>query len=118
MRKLIILLILIASFIFIGYTSLGLVGYYSNASLPRAASIPPPPPEHLFEKANRSPQSTAIAGAPGAVLAHVPPRSISFDVFGLKIGINEQTPWESIFKLMFAVLGTYVGIRLTNKYVK
>lgn len=47
-----------------------------------------------------------------------PPASIGMEAGPIKINMSENTPWESIIKLICVVLTTYLGIKVINKYVK
>ena len=47
-----------------------------------------------------------------------PPPPMQAEAGPLKIVIDSATPWESIAKLMTSILGTYLGIKFINKYVK
>lgn len=47
-----------------------------------------------------------------------PPPVIGVEAGPLKVVITEETPWSSIAKLLVTVLGTFLGIRLINKYIK
>jgi carbon starvation protein CstA len=46
------------------------------------------------------------------------PSLIGMEAGPIKVNINESTPWESIVKMMSTVLGTYLGFKIINKYVK
>jgi len=47
-----------------------------------------------------------------------PPPMMGMEAGPIKINISEETPWLSIVKLLTTVLGTYLGIKVINKYVK
>lgn len=47
-----------------------------------------------------------------------PPPMMSVEAGTVKVVISEETPWISIAKMLTTVLGTYLGIKLINKYVK
>ena len=46
-----------------------------------------------------------------------PPPTISLAAGGVEVVIDESTSWHSIAKLMATVLGTYLGVKVINKYV-
>ena len=46
-----------------------------------------------------------------------PPPPIGGSVGPVSFYINEDTPWQSIIKLISVVVGTYLGIKLINKYI-
>jgi hypothetical protein len=52
------------------------------------------------------------------VMAPPPPPMIGMEAGPVKVNISEDTPWESIAKLVSTVLITYLGIKLINKYVR
>lgn len=52
------------------------------------------------------------------LVAAPPPPSIGGEVGPVKFYINEDTPWQSIAKLMVVILGTHLGIKTINKYIK
>lgn len=47
-----------------------------------------------------------------------PPPVMGLEAGPIKVILSEETPWASIIKLLSVVLGTYLGIKLINKYVK
>ena len=47
-----------------------------------------------------------------------PPPVIGVEAGPVKVIITEETPWSSIAKLLVTILGTILGIRLINKYIK
>jgi hypothetical protein len=47
-----------------------------------------------------------------------PPPPMQMEAGPLKVVIDSATPWESIAKLICSILGTYLGIKVINKYVK
>lgn len=47
-----------------------------------------------------------------------PPPVIGVEAGPVKVIITEETPWSSIAKLLVTILGTFLGIRLINKYIK
>lgn len=47
-----------------------------------------------------------------------PPPVIGVEVGPVKVIITEETPWSSIAKLLVTILGTFLGIRLINKYIR
>ena len=105
-RKILISIIMLLCLGGITYVSLGSFAHYMRSSMPNAVPIMPPP-----KSTNDS------SPLPPPVAVTVTP-SMKVSVAGMSIDISEQTPWESIFKLLFIILGTYVGIRLTNKYIR
>lgn len=143
-RKLIIGFIVLLALLFAGYTLLGTKAHFDRKSrvyAPKPVAIaPPPPPSNIctdlkeaaktgctyvppekLEEWKREQAAVAKSMKSSPVPAmDMPPVSstMSFEVAGLKLAISEQTPWESIFKLIATVLLTHLGIRLTNKYVK
>ena len=52
-----------------------------------------------------------VAGLP-------PPPPMQMEAGPLKVVMDSETPWESIAKLVSTILGTYLGIKIINKYVK
>lgn len=46
------------------------------------------------------------------------PSVVGMEAGPIKISISEETPWETIAKLVSTVLVTYLGIKTINKYVK
>lgn len=46
------------------------------------------------------------------------PKAIGLEAGPVKAVIDPDTPWEGIAKLIVTVVGTYLGIRLVNKYIK
>lgn len=46
-----------------------------------------------------------------------PPPTISLSAGGVEVVIDESTTWHSIAKLIATVLGTYLGVKVINKYV-
>lgn len=55
---------------------------------------------------------------PKPLMMPAPPPVIGVEAGPLKVVITEATPWSSIIKLLVTVLGTFLGIKLINKYVK
>lgn len=51
-------------------------------------------------------------------VAMPPPPMMGMEAGPIKVNISEETPWSSIAKLLSTVLGTYLGIKVINKYVK
>ena len=47
-----------------------------------------------------------------------PPPVIGVEAGPIKVMITDETPWSSIFKLLATILGTFLGIRLINKYIR
>lgn len=47
-----------------------------------------------------------------------PPPVIGVEAGPVKVMITEETPWSSIAKLLVTILGTFLGIRLINKYIR
>lgn len=47
-----------------------------------------------------------------------PPPMMSVEAGTVKVVLSQDTPWMSIAKMLTVVLGTYLGIKLINKYVK
>lgn len=42
----------------------------------------------------------------------------SIEAGPIKVVIDSATDWITVFKMVFTVLGTYLGIRVINKYIK
>lgn len=55
---------------------------------------------------------------PKPLMMPAPPPVIGVEAGPLKVVITEATPWSSIVKLLVTILGTFLGIKLINKYVK
>ena len=55
---------------------------------------------------------------PKPLMMPAPPLVIGVEAGPLKVVITEETPWSSVAKLLVTVLGTFLGIRLINKYIK
>lgn len=55
---------------------------------------------------------------PKPLMMPAPPPVIGVEAGPLKVVITDETPWSSIAKLLVTVLGTFLGIRLINKYIK
>lgn len=43
---------------------------------------------------------------------------MSLEVPGVKVSIDEGTSWTTIAQTIVAVLGSYFGVKLINKYIK
>ena len=110
-RNIIIGAILSAALISGLYVSLGLGAHIERKHRPHVAAMRPPPPPPVA-----IPNASKPVTLPPVVVESTP--TMKINVAGMSIDISEQTPWESIFKMLFIVLGTYAGIRLTNKYIK
>lgn len=55
---------------------------------------------------------------PKPLMMPAPPPVIGVEAGPLKVVITNETPWSSVAKLLVTVLGTFLGIRLINKYIK
>ena len=55
---------------------------------------------------------------PKPLMMPAPPLVIGVEAGPLKVVITEETPWSSVAKLLVTVLGTFLGIRVINKYIK
>ena len=42
----------------------------------------------------------------------------SIEAGPIKITLSNVTDWMTVFKMMFATLGTYAGIKIINKVIK
>ena len=42
----------------------------------------------------------------------------SIEAGPIKVVIDQTTDWITVFKMVFTVLSTYLGIRLINRYIK
>ena len=42
----------------------------------------------------------------------------SIEAGPIKITLSNATDWQTVFKMMVTVLGTYAGIKLINKYIR
>ena len=91
-KTLIGLVIIVAAYLVISY-GMDVYDHYFMRKLmieaPKAVGLPPPPPPMMGMEAGP-----------------------------IKVNISEETPWSSIAKLLATVLGTYLGIKVINKYVK
>ena len=47
-----------------------------------------------------------------------PKNTDSIEAGPLKITLSNVTEWNTVFKMMFTILGTYAGIKVINKYIK
>ena len=53
------------------------------------------------------------------VMMHPPaPVAIGVEAGPIKVSLDEATDWSSVCKALVTLLGTYLGIKLINKYVK
>ena len=46
------------------------------------------------------------------------PTAIGITAGPIKVDISEATEWSSVFKALVTLLGTYLGIKVINKYIK
>ena len=49
---------------------------------------------------------------------HAVPVAIGIEAGPVKVSLTDSTDWDSVFKALVTVIGTYLGIRLVNKYVR
>lgn len=63
---------------------------------------------NLYESLTQVPTVTALP----------PPPPMSMEAGPIKVVIDEDTPWESIAKLISTILATYLGVKVINKYIK
>jgi len=92
MKQLSVTFLLILAAIGLAYYGYEIFSHYRIAELIAAPPAPPPLP-------------------PGAS------ETMEAEVGPIKVVIGESTPWESIIKLMVVTLGSYLGVKLINKYV-
>ena len=55
------------------------------------------------------------------ILMMLPPppmTGIGLEAGPIKVSLDEATTWASVCKALVTLLGTYLGIKLINKYVK
>ena len=45
-------------------------------------------------------------------------KSISVEAASIKVNVEDNTEWITIIKGVSAILLTYIGIRLTNKFIR
>jgi len=50
-------------------------------------------------------------------MSHAVPMAIGIEAGPIKVSLSDATDWESVIKALVTVIGTYLGIRLVNKYV-
>lgn len=46
------------------------------------------------------------------------PVAIGIEAGPIKVNISEATEWSSVAKALVTLLGTYLGIKVINKYIK
>ena len=51
-------------------------------------------------------------------MANSVPMAIGIEAGPVKVSLTDATDWNSVFKALVTVIGTYLGIRLANKYVR
>jgi hypothetical protein len=51
-------------------------------------------------------------------MTHIVPMAIGIEAGPVKVSLTDATDWDSVFKALVTVIGTYLGIRLVNKYVR
>jgi hypothetical protein len=51
-------------------------------------------------------------------MTHMVPLAIGIEAGPVKVSLTDATDWDSVFKALVTVIGTYLGIKLVNKYVR
>lgn len=52
------------------------------------------------------------------IMANLVEKQISVEGAGVKVVVDDNTTWETVFKAIATVLATYFGIKVTNKVIK
>jgi len=49
---------------------------------------------------------------------HAVPVAIGISAGPVEVSLTDSTDWDSVFKALVTIIGTYLGVKLVNKYVR